>query len=44
MYTNSLFLIPAEKELEDRIRPQKKAVSGQLRSKDGNDSFTADVV
>ena len=44
MDTDSLYLAPAEKELEDCIRPQMRAEWQRLRSNDFVDSFTADAV
>ena len=43
-YTDSLNLALAEKELEDCIRPEKRAEWQKLRSNDCIDSFTADAV
>ena len=42
--TDSLYLAPAEKELEDCIRPEKRAEWQTLRSNDCVNSFTADTV
>ena len=43
-YTDSLYLDPAEKELEACMRLEMRAESQRLRSIDWVDSFTADVV
>ena len=43
MDTESLYLALAEKELEDRIRPEMRAECQKLRSNDCVDSFTADA-
>ena len=42
--TCSLYLFLAEKEVEDRIRPEMRAESQRLRSNDCLDIFTADAV
>ena len=44
MDTDSLYLALAEKELEDRIRPEMRAEWQRLRSNDSVDKFTADAV
>ena len=44
MDTDSLYLALAEKELEDRIRPEMREESQRLRSNDCVDIFTADAV
>ena len=44
MDTDSLYLVPAEKELEDCIRSQLRPDCQRLRSNDCVDSFTADAV
>ena len=44
MDTDSLYLVLAEKELEDCFRPEKKADWERVRSKDCTDRFTADAV
>ena len=44
MDTDSLHLAPAEKELEDYIRPDMNAKWERLRLKDCTDSFTAVAV
>ena len=44
MDTDSLYLALAEKELEYSIRPEMKTEWECLRSKDCNDSFTAEAV
>ena len=44
MDTDSVYRALAEKELEDCIRPQKRADLQRLRSNDCVDSFTADAV
>ena len=41
---DSLYIAPAEKELEDCIRPEMSAEWQRLRSNDCVDSFTADAV
>ena len=43
MDTNSLYFALAEKELEDCVRPEKRAEWQRLRSTDCFDSFTADA-
>ena len=43
MDTDSLYLELAENELYDCIRSEKRQESELLRSKDCNDSFTADA-
>ena len=42
--TDSLYLVLAEKELEDCIRPEMRAEWQRLRSNDRVDCFTADAV
>ena len=44
MDTDSLYLDLAEKQLEDCIRPERRAEWQRLRSNDCVDSFTADAV
>ena len=44
MYTDSLYLALAEKELEDCIRPGMRAKWQRLRSNDCNDDFTGDAL
>ena len=44
MDTDSLYHALAEKELEDRIRPEMRAEWQMLRSNDSVDKFTADAV
>ena len=44
MDTDSLYLALAEKELEDFIRPEKRAVRQRMQSYDCVDSFTTDAV
>ena len=44
METDSLYFAPAEKGLEDCIRPEMKAGWGQLLSKECIKSMTADAV
>ena len=44
MDTDSIYLAPAEKELEDCIRPEMRAEWQRLRSNDCVDSFTSDVL
>ena len=44
MDTDSLYLALAEKELEDCIRPERRAEWQRLRSNDCVDNFTADAV
>ena len=44
MYTDSMYLALAEKELEDCIRPKMRAEWQKLRSNDCVDSFTADAL
>ena len=43
MDTDSLYLTLREKEQKDCIRPEMNAEWERLRSKDCNDSFTADA-
>ena len=43
MDTDSLYLVLAEKELEDCIRPEMRAVCQRLRSNDCVNNFTADA-
>ena len=44
MDTDSLYLAPAEKELEDCVRPEMRAEWQRLRWNDCVDSFTAEAV
>ena len=44
MDTDSLYLVLAQKELKDCIRPEMKAKWRRLRPKDCMDSFTTDAV